>query len=866
MNKDYNFLSAKIISGFASAVNSLLTGSYAFAKLGFFLFLLGVINVFLIVGSFDDARLIPKAMDYEIPSTLYGINAKGEYEPIAEFYQFSRIVLDLPSFKEETDSPDKRNKVLQCFLSTEDSNFYEHHGLDIRGIIRAFAVNIIAGKIKEGASTITQQVARLKFLNTDRSFIRKAREAWLAVLMEMYYDKNTILEMYLNEIPLGHGTLGVGAAARFYFRKDINSLGWGEAALLASLTTRPKEFSPLVNPMVSSNKVRVIFMKLVENGKMDISRAEAEYKKFSEYYANLNRSPNDSAYSDRLNRFPYFTEYIRRQLKKQVSNEDLYSGGLKVYSTLNIQHQKEGEAVLSEGLVNQTKISNQRSFKNIDAFDDKFGDIYNAISLLHDIGDFKFKISRMERTFRSVYQEELRDNYATLNLITGTDSIGSVLDENYLKQTTQDHLLPVEGGIISMRPDTGYITAMVGGSGFRSDNQQLRPIQGYRQPGSSFKPLVYATVLDYYGKNPLEEPEKNVTASTLFLDSPLQYLMEDGDEWSPENYSEEYSGFMRLRAALESSKNSVAIRVVEHIGLGKLLPTLTELLRINRDIPKNYSVALGTFEMTPYELTRSYAALASGGKEVFPISILYITDSKDQMIKDFRPEHEKKERRQILSRESALIITSMMSDVIKHGTGKAVLSAGLRRPSAGKTGTTNNFRDAWFVGYTPELVSSVWIGYDTGTVSLGKGMSGGVVASPLWGKFMANALKGEPPKEFNFGENLNIITKKVCSISGKIPGPHCHKTYDEVFIKDTLDKAICEDHRGYNPEMDIPQEITPLPPVSNGNKEKEPVKTKKKKTTSSSKPEIQENPKPEKPAPPKKKPKKNIFQGDERID
>ncbi|MBK8394449.1 MAG: PBP1A family penicillin-binding protein [Leptospiraceae bacterium] len=864
MNRNYSNMNVKIMSFFANIVNSILSGRFAIFKLFVILAFLGLTNIFLIVGSFDDLQIIPKAMDYEIPSTLYGVNTKGEYEPIAEFYQFSRIVLDLAEFKEESNSSDKRNKVLQCFLSTEDSNFYDHHGVDLRGIIRAFAVNIVAGKIKEGASTITQQVARLKFLNTDRSFIRKAREAWLALLMEIYYDKNTILEMYLNEIPLGHGTLGVGAAARFYFRKDINSLSWGEAALLASLTTRPKEFSPLVNPMVSSNKVRVIFMKLVENGKMDIKTAEDEYKKFSEFYATLNRSPNDSAYSDRLNKFPYFTEYIRRLLKKQVSNEDLYSGGLKVYSTLNIQHQTEGEKVLSEGLSAQTKISNQRAFKNIDAFDDEYGDIYNVLSLLNDINDFRFKISRLERTFRSIYQEELRDSYSALNLITGSDAVGGIFDENYVKQNTQDHLLPVEGAIISIRPDTGYITAMVGGSGFRSDNQQIRPIQAYRQPGSSFKPLVYASVLDYYGNKPEEEPEKNVTASTLFLDSPLQYLMEDGDEWSPENYSEEYSGFMRLRAALELSKNSVAIRVVEHIGLSKLLPTLTELLRINRPIPRNYSVALGTFEMTPFELTRAYTTLASGGKEVFPISILYITDSKDRMVKDFRPEHDKKERKQILSREASLIITSMMSDVIKHGTGKAVLSAGLRRPSAGKTGTTNNFRDAWFVGYTPELVSSVWIGYDTGTISLGKGMSGGVVATPLWGKFMVNALKGEPQKEFNFGEGLNVFSRKVCSISGKIPGSRCSKTYDEYFIKDTLSKDVCEDHRGYNPDMDIPEDITaPSAPVSNTFKEKEVPKVKKKKVETPKPVTI--SIKPVKP-PQKKKVKKNIFQGDERVE
>ncbi|MCE9499311.1 MAG: PBP1A family penicillin-binding protein [Leptospira sp.] len=795
-NESPDLFSRLVVIKFRDLISPFLQGEHVFLKLSLLAMALAGLNVFLIIASVTDFYRVPSANQYERPSILLGLNTKNEYEPIAEFYKFSRVVVPIGSLKVE--GAEKHNKLIQCFLSTEDNNFYSHFGVDLRGIFRAFAVNIIAGKIKEGASTITQQVARLKFLSTERSFLRKAREAWLAILLEMSYDKDSIMEMYMNEIPLGHGTLGAGAAARFYFRKDLNSLSWGEAALLASLTTRPKEFSPLVNPIVSNNKVRVVFMKLIETGRMDVAQAEEEYSKFSEYYATLNRSPNDSAFSDRLNRFPYFTEYVRKNLSKYFNVNRLYSGGLKIYSTLNIRHQEEAEKALYAGLQHQTEASNQRSFRNLDIFDKEYGSAFEMISLFHDIADFKYKISRVERTFRNTYQEEMRDNLSALNLLTGSENVAEVMEENFSKQDTQDHLLPVEGGIVSMRPETGYITAIVGGSGFRSDNQQIRPFQANRQPGSAFKPLVYSATIDYYAKNP--DPKKNVTASTLFLDSPVQYLMEDGDEWTPENYSEEYSGFIRLRQALENSKNSVAVRVVEHVGLSKIMPTLKSMLQLEgRDIPYNYSVALGAFEVTPYELTRAYAAFASKGREVFPVSVLYITDDEGKVVKDFRPEHSTKERKQVISPEASFIITSMMEDVIKKGTGKSALAYGLSRPVAGKTGTTNNFRDAWFVGYTAELVSSVWLGYDTGTISLGKGMSGGVVAAPIWGRFMQNALRSESVKKFNFGE-IDVVSRRVCSISGKLPGPQCGKVYDEYFIKGTVPEEICQDHRGFTVE------------------------------------------------------------------
>ncbi len=812
-----------LISFFIKFINIFTKGGEPF-RLLLFLGFIGLLNVAAIVLQFEDLSLVASAQKYQIPSTLYGIGEKGEYEPVAEFYQFSKVVVDLKELEKEKAEGENKNRVVQAFLSSEDNDFYRHFGLDIRGIARAFVVNIIAGRIKEGASTITQQLARLKFLSNDRSFIRKAREAYLAVLMEIHYPKDTILEMYLNEIPLGHGTLGVGAAARFYFRKEISELSWGEAAMLASLTTRPREFSPLVNPNLSSSKVRINFMKLVEDGKIEKKIAEEEYHKFSDYYLNLNRSPNDSAYADRLNRFPYYTEYVRRLLSKKFTPDQIYNGGLKVYSTLVIKHQIAAEKALSEGLIAQTKISNQRAFRDFDIFDDTYGSFFEMLTDLHDLEDFKFKISRDERTFRNTYQEEYRDIVSTLNLTSGFDYLGAVFDESYAKQSIQDHLLPVEGSILSMRPENGHITAIVGGSGFKSDNQQIRSFQAYRQPGSSFKPLVYATSIDFFGKNPT--PGKNITAATQFADSPLNFLLEDGDEWSPENYSQEYSGFLRLRTALENSKNSVAIRVVEQIGLSNLLPPLTELLQSSREIPKNYSVALGTFEVTPFELTRSYAVFASGGKEVFPISILYVNDNEGNTITNFEEENKKKTPRQLLTREASFIITSMMEDVVRKGTGRAAINQGVTGSVAGKTGTTNNFRDAWFVGYTPDLVASVWLGYDIGTLTLGKGMSGGVVATPIWGKFVAAAQKGEQVKTFDYGK-LELEKTKVCSQSGKLPGPSCKKLVEEYFIPETLEPDICNDHLGYNPNID-PDYIREFTESKFG-KEKEETKKKNAK-------------------------------------
>lgn len=812
-------VSKYFIVKFRTAFSWIIQDGRNLKRLAIALVVLIGLNILFVIANVKDFKKLKQAVVFEEPSTLYGLNTKGEYEPIAEFYKFSRILVNLDELPKEDPalSEDNHNKVIQCFVSTEDNNFFEHRGVDPRGIFRAFFVNLLAGRIKEGASTITQQVARLKFLSQERTIARKAREAWLAILLEAVLPKEKIMESYLNEIPLGHGTIGVGAAARFYFRKEVKDLSWGEAALLASLTTRPTQFSPLVNPLESVSKVRVVFRRLVENGRMDIATAEKEYSDFQEYYQNLNRSPNASAFSDRLNRFPYVTEYVRKRLISSVGSNRLYSGGLKIYTTINIQHQIEAEKALFITLKAQTIESNQKAFRKVDSFDDSYGSAYELLSILHNINDFKFKISRSERTFRSFFQEDLRDEFSVLNLLSGHDTIGGIIDRNYQLQSTEDHLLPVEGSIISMRPETGHITAIVGGSGFRSDNQQIRSFQAFRQPGSSFKPILYASILDYFAANP--DPEKNITAASQFLDSPLNYLLEDGDEWNPENYSSEYSGFILLREALELSKNSVAVRALEQAGLSNILPKIQELVQVNRDLPPNYSISLGSFEFSPFELTKAYATFASKGKTVVPISILYVKDSDDKIIKDFRKEIKEEDRKQVISQETAFIITSMMEGVIQKGTGRAALSYGLDRPAAGKTGTTNNFRDAWFVGYTPELVASVWVGYDQGTISLGRGVTGGRVSAKAWGRFMQNALLYEPKKNFEW-DNLKVVKRSICKSCGKLPGSYCRETKEEYFHTTTVPTETCDDPRGLINEASPNAIPVPTPQVKPTKKRK----------------------------------------------
>lgn len=756
------------------------------------LYILGTLFLLIILfvsGTAADFFQVYGKADYERPSIIYAVDDNGQYIPIAELYRFYRKVIHIGQSEDELSM---ESPVAQAFISTEDNNFMIHPGIDPQGILRAALVNLIAGRIKEGASTITQQVARLRFLSRERSFFRKAREAFLSVLIELRFTKPEILEMYLNEVPLGHGTIGVQAASKFYFEKPVFDLSWGEAALLASLTTRPNDFSPLKNLQESRSKVRVVIQKLVENGRISVSQGEEEFQKLEkEYYSSLNRSPNDSAFNQRLNLHPYATEYAKYALPSKLKDR-LYEGGLRIYTTIRHEHQSAAEEELISHLRTLNRQRRRPPFKNFEAFDDSYGDLIPLIRDLFGLHDINAKLGRKERRFHREFISEIRDELHLLSFLNGDQNIQEGVEYHLIHENiVVEEELSVEGALISMRPDNGDITAVVGGSGFTSSNQMLRFIQSKRQAGSSFKPFVYASGIEMTAENP--DIETPLTAATMMDDSPVQFVGQDLSEYSPDNYSGTYEGLISLRKALTLSKNAVAVRIYEYLGSLAVNPVVERILQFRRDgrenvLPREATVALGTFPVSPYEMARAYAVFASGGKEVYPRIISYITDSEGRVLADYRDEARNIERKQLIRPETAEIMTSLLHDVVEKGTGKAARIPG--RQVSGKTGTTNRNTDAWFVGYTPELVTAIHVGYDR-IRSLGPGGTGGSIAAPVWGRYMYKALRGDPVKKFEFAESENREVE-ICAETGLLPGPDCREKIMELFAPGTEPVKVSE--------------------------------------------------------------------------
>lgn len=735
-------------------------------------------------GGPGDIYLVFTNEGYEQASEILAKNLAGKDIRIAEFYRQGRRIIEL----QETGPRGMDSRVSKCFIAAEDNNFLSHFGIDFQGILRATLVNIQAGGIKEGASTITQQVARLRFLSQERSFLRKLREAYYAILLEIRYDKHEILELYLNEVHLGHGANGVQSAAKFYFDKSYFELSWGEAAVLSSLTTRPRDFSPLRNINRSRAKVQVTFQKLVENGEMTVAEAQREYQILEkDYYRTLNRSPLDSASNQRLNKHPYVTEYIRTKVLKYFSNRQLLTGGLRIYTTIVDEHQTAAEAEFIPYLKAQTKRRKRRPFTRYSVFDREFETVKQMNRLMFPGQEFKTRLTRNERDFLHEFLRVYKDDVDMLSYLNGSSDTNRTFEhyQSYGNQLVTEQQT-VEGALISIRPVSGAITAVVGGSGFAPRNQLMRFETARRQPGSAFKPLVYSAGIDYSGRHPGEKFV--LTASTLIDDAPVHFVNRDLTEYAPENYSHTYEGLMRLRPALVKSKNSVAVQVYRNSGPSAINPTAGKLLQLEsrrrgpHKLPREAAVALGSFVVTPIEMAQAYAVFASQGREVHPYIITHITDAGGRILKDFRPKIKQRQHRQILSAAAAKIITSMLRDVVTRGTGRAAHLPG--RQVAGKTGTTNRSTNAWFVGYTPNLVTALYIGYDK-PASMGGGATGGGLAAPVWGRYMHKALRGIRPGHFDFGDQARVVSTTICARTGRLPGPGCGETLVEIFIPGT---------------------------------------------------------------------------------
>ncbi len=681
--------------------------------------------------------------------------------------------------------------LINAFISIEDSEFYSHFGLNVKGIVRAFFVNIFSARIRQGGSTITQQLAKVLLTSRERNIFRKIKEASIAIFMEMFYTKEEILEMYFNQIFLGHGVYGVESASRFYFDKHVWELNLAECAVLASLPSSPNNLSPIRYPERAISRHRIVLARMVDMGFISIKEAEKCYLAFwPDYLSYINElSPTSTTWSKRIDKAPWFTEHVRRTLVAKYGEDMVYQKGLKVYTTLDVGMQEAAQRLLQDALERQTDVSNSLFFQNEDYIIENYSDLVEILSFLYNVYPSYKKGSLEIKKFNDRVQERVVDEFEGLNYIVGLSNIGGALEQYKEKYCELKNFQNVEGCLVSIDHRNGYIKAMVGGSEFTSTNQLNRVMQSKRQPGSAVKPLIYTAAMESGKYSP----------ATTILDSPVVFMDNEGTDWIPENYEGEYYGQVSLRKALAKSINVISIKLVDGLGIGTVLDYCGKLLKLDDGevksrIPRNYSIALGSFDVSPFELARAYGIIANGGKDVIPYSIRYVEDrnggvleNNEEKINRILEEETKSGDIQIIEPATAQIMIDMMKSVITSGTG---MGASPGRPAAGKTGTTNTWRDGWFVGFVPQLTTCVWMGYDKLGLSLGMGQSGGVVAAPVWGEYMRAALAGD--EIVDFPEYAKLTEREVCAVSGMLPSFYCRRTVKEVFTEKMVNEDKCD--------------------------------------------------------------------------
>ena len=764
-----------------------MSKSYILRKIEKFLLLvlllysifIGILTGFMYV-SLKKLTGIKKLEVYQplIPSKIYDVKNRL----VAEYFEEQREIIPIDEIPPI---------LIKTLISVEDKDFYNHKGISFSGILRAFIVNIVSGRIKEGGSTITQQLAKLLFTTRKRDILRKIKEIWLALQIEKLYTKEEILEFYLNQVYLGHGAYGVESASKFYFNKSVRDLNIAECALIAGLSAAPNRFSPIKNPENAMKRHKKVLQNMVDDNIISSKDAKKYFYEFWTYYQNKIVSPNVSFWKTRIDYAPHFTEYIRRIIQERLSPDLIYKEGLRIYSTIDLDVQKAAQNVLWKRL---EEINGNYFIKieNIeDYFDRNFTDILSILGLYFNNKKILNVFSQKDiKRFNYYISKNLTDPIDIVSLLFSLDNVHKFF-RIYREKTSENLAIgeKVEGALIAIEPSTGYIKAMVGGRGFTPENQFNRAVQSYRQPGSSFKPFVYIAALDTC----------EITPSTIFTDSPVVYIDKEGNEWIPNNYSGEYYGIVTARKALQKSINIISVKIADKIGITTIRELAAKMLHIynyselQKNIPDDLSLALGTASVSPLQMANAFAIIANNGIDVVPISIRYITDRNGFLIVDYEKKIRETPKAQIITPQVAFLISEMMKSVLRPGgtAWSAVCQTGFPYTSAwGKTGTSDNWRDAWFVGTVGDLTACVWVGFDNYSRSLGAGEEGGRLAAPIWCEFMLNALRNKyVPEKINVPSGITNL--EVCALSGKLPSPYCKEKITEYFIKGTQPKEVC---------------------------------------------------------------------------
>jgi len=587
--------------------------------------------------------------------------------------------------------------LIDAVLAAEDHRFFEHGGVDVRALVRAAWANLRAGRVKEGGSTITQQLVKVRLLSPQRTLFRKLREAWLAALVESRYSKERILEAYLNEIYLGQrgpiALRGVGAATRAYLGKEVHQLTTPEAALLAAIIRGPNIYSPAVDPDRARDHRNTVLTQM-RDLKM-ITPDEYDRARRTPVRVRSLVSPGQSA--------PYFVDYVRQELEQRFDTGVSRVRGVRIVTTLDLSLQRFAEAAAARGL----------------------------------------------------------------------DRLESSLPHGYRRDPGRR----LQVAMVALEPATGEIRALVGGRDYLA-SQFNRVTSARRQPGSAFKPIVYLAALRAGAGAPF------YTAASRVEDLPIT-LESGGQPWSPRNSDDRYEGIVTVRQALEQSLNSATVRIAQTVGLPNVIET-ARALGLQGQLAPVPAMALGAFEVTPLELARAYLPLANGGIRPAAVSGIHTVQFGDEEVKPSGAE----ESVRVVSAAEAWLVTSLLKGVVTSGTGSAVRSSGLPDVVAGKTGTTNDGRDAWFVGYTSRLLVLVWVGFDGGEPH---GLSGARAALPIWVDFMKQAIDAYPQSDFEVPAGISFSDIDVTN--GKRAARACPVVAREAFLAGT-EPPLCDEHRG----------------------------------------------------------------------
>jgi len=678
----------------------------------------------------------------------------------------------------------------QAFLSAEDKNFYQHNGIDYYALARAVVTNIQNSGTERrqvGASTITQQVAKNFLLTNERSIERKIREAILATRIEQAYSKDRIFELYLNEIFLGLGSYGIAGASLTYFDKAVNELKLHEAAYLAALPKAPNNYHPFNRTEAAIERRNWVIDRMQENGY--ITQEEADEAKAQQLGVNLRRRTNYLFASE------YFSEEVRREIVNRYGEDALYEGGLSIRTALDPALQVMARRALQNGLVSYDEKQGYRGpWKRIELGGDwgaklaemqPFADVPEwrvAVVLSVDeegaqIGirpeievsgksaaervEGRISFENMKWATKVTLKDQKQKTAKSPEEIVAPGDVVFVTETGELEsgEYRLQQVPVVQGAIIAMDPHTGRVLAMAGGFSF-SESQFNRSTQAYRQPGSSFKPFVYATALD-----------NGYTPSSVVLDAPIQISTggDNGGIWEPKNYAGGYAGPSTLRLGIERSRNLMTVRLAKDMGM-PLVAEYSKRFGIYENLAPYLSMSLGSGETTALRMVAGYAVFANGGKKINPSFIDRIQDRygktiyrhDERICADCNADswHDQEEpvledsREQVLDPMTAYQVTSMLEGVVQSGTATVVRQLGV--PVAGKTGTTNDEKDVWFIGYTPDLVAGIYIGYDT-PQPLGRGQTGGHLAAPVFLEFMQGALAGKPPVDFRVPKGIKLI-------------------------------------------------------------------------------------------------------------